>query len=164
MARRTGTKRKQASAPKGLPEDMEDEIDAFHKSKDIVSLDPEAGTSVSYSAGACHLAGRHFTLQLSSSCTCRTRRLKRMLRACTTSARTRTPLKKARIRTVRAAAAGWPSVSANCCYVCPPPLLEPDVKVKHDQRLLSSVSSAPNLRPRAKRECQLLMCLLLSLA
>ena len=52
MARRAGSKRKQASALKGLPEDMEDEIDAFHKSKDIVSLDPEAGTSVSHSAGA----------------------------------------------------------------------------------------------------------------
>eukprot|EP00891_Asterochloris_glomerata_P005440 jgi/Astpho2/5440/Aster-07389 len=45
MARRAGSKMKQAPAHKGLPEEMEDEIDAFHKSKDIVSLDPEADTS-----------------------------------------------------------------------------------------------------------------------
>lgn len=36
-----------------------------------------------------------------------------MLRACTTLTRTKTPLETVRIRTVRAAAAGWPSVSAN---------------------------------------------------
>ena len=47
---------KQSPALKELPEDMEDEIDAFHKSKDVVRLDPEAGTSVSHSAGACHPA------------------------------------------------------------------------------------------------------------
>ena len=51
MARRAGSKMKQAPAHKGLPEEMEDEIDAFHKSKDIVSLDPEAATSVSHSTG-----------------------------------------------------------------------------------------------------------------